>query len=161
MKKLFLCLLVAFMAIMPFGVKAQIVDPVKWAFSIENVNETEFDLVATATVDPEYHIYSTSMPDMGPMPTVFEIEPNEFYELVGTGRDVTPGQNYYDDILKSVCAVLWHSDLRTALEETDRSAIYCCWRYFLSGLQGRRLCFVGRRLQSEGGWRQWRNACRY
>ena len=100
MKKLFLCLLVAFMAIMPFGVKAQIVDPVKWAFSIENVNETEFDLVATATVDPEYHIYSTSMPDMGPMPTVFEIEPNEFYELVGTGRDVTPGQNYYDDIFE-------------------------------------------------------------
>ena len=100
MKKLFLCLLVAFMAIMPFGVKAQIVDPVKWAFSIENVNETEFDLVATATVDPEYHIYSTSMPDIGPMPTVFEIEPNEFYELVGTGRDVTPGQNYYDDIFE-------------------------------------------------------------
>ena len=100
MKKLFLCLLVAFVAIMPFGAKAQIVDPVKWAFSIEEVNETEFDLVATATVDPEYHIYSTSMPDMGPMPTVFEIEPNEFYELVGTGRDVTPGQNYYDDIFE-------------------------------------------------------------
>ena len=100
MKKLFLCLLVAFVAIVPFGAKAQIVDPVKWAFSIENVNETEFDLVATATVDPEYHIYSTSMPDMGPMPTVFEIEPNEFYELVGTGRDVTPGQNYYDDIFE-------------------------------------------------------------
>lgn len=100
MKKSFLCLLVAFMAIMPFGAKAQIVDPVKWAFSIENVNETEFDLVATATVDPEYHIYSTSMPDMGPMPTVFEIEPNEFFELVGTGRDVTPGQKYYDDIFE-------------------------------------------------------------
>lgn len=100
MKKLFLCLLVAFMAMMPFGAKAQIVDPVKWAFSIENVNETEFDLVATATVDPEYHIYSTSMPDMGPMPTVFEIEPNEFFELVGTGRDVTPGQKYYDDIFE-------------------------------------------------------------
>ena len=72
----------------------------KWAFSIEEVNETEFDLVATATVDPEYHIYSTSMPDMGPMPTVFEIEPNEFFELVGTGRDVTPGQKYYDDIFE-------------------------------------------------------------
>ena len=100
MKKLFLCLLVAFVAIMPFGVKAQIVDPVKWAFSIEEVNETEFDLVATATVDPEYHIYSTSMPDMGPMPTVFEIEPSEFFELVGTGRDVTSGQNYYDDIFE-------------------------------------------------------------
>lgn len=100
MKKLFLCLLVAFVAIMPFGAKAQIVDPVKWAFSIEEVNETEFDLVATATVDPEYHIYSTSMPELGPMPTVFEIEPNEFFELVGTGRDVTPGHKFYDDIFE-------------------------------------------------------------
>lgn len=100
MKKLFLCLLVAFVAIMPFGAKAQIVDPVKWAFSIEEVNETEFDLVATATVDPEYHIYSTSMPELGPMPTVFEIEPDEFYELVGTGRDVTPGHKFYDDIFE-------------------------------------------------------------
>lgn len=100
MKKLFVCLLVAFVAIMPFGAKAQIVDPVKWAFSIEEVNETEFDLVATATVDPEYHIYSTSMPELGPMPTVFEIEPDEFYELVGTGRDVTPGHKFYDDIFE-------------------------------------------------------------
>ena len=100
MKKLFFCLLVAFVAIMPFGAKAQIVDPVKWAFSIEEVNETEFDLVATATVDPEYHIYSTSMPELGPMPTVFEIEPNEFFELVGTGRYVTPGHKFYDDIFE-------------------------------------------------------------
>lgn len=97
MKKLFFCLLVAFVTILPFGAKAQIVDPVKWAISIENVNELEFDVVATATIEPGYHVYSTTMPDMGPMPTAFEIEPNEFYELVGTAKDVTPGEKYYDD----------------------------------------------------------------
>ena len=60
MKKLFLILLMAFFAIMP--TQAQIVDPVKWTFSIQDVNETEFDVVAMATVDPQYHIYSTKMP---------------------------------------------------------------------------------------------------
>ena len=70
MKRLILTLLLAFAAIMPM--QAQFVDPVKWAFAIEDVNDTEFDVVATATVDPQYHIYSTKMPNLGPLPTVFE-----------------------------------------------------------------------------------------
>ncbi|MCQ2302147.1 MAG: thioredoxin family protein [Bacteroidales bacterium] len=100
MKKLFLSLLMALVIALPFSAKSQMVDPVKWSFAIETVSETEFDLVATATVDPEYHIYSTTMPDMGPMPTVFEIEPSANYELVGEARDVTEGQLFYDDIFE-------------------------------------------------------------
>ena len=56
MKKLFLSLLMALVIALPFSAKSQMVDPVKWSFAIETVSETEFDLVATATVDPEYHI---------------------------------------------------------------------------------------------------------
>ena len=96
MKKLFLILLMAFAAIMP--TQAQIVDPVKWAFSIQDVNETEFDVVATATVDPAYHIYSTTMPALGPLPTVFEFEESNDYEMAGEARDVTEGELFYDDI---------------------------------------------------------------
>lgn len=100
MKKVFLSLLMALVIALPFSAKSQMVDPVKWSFAIETVSETEFDLVATATVDPEYHIYSTSMPDVGPMPTVFEIEPSANYEVVGEARDVTEGQLIYDDIFE-------------------------------------------------------------
>jgi thiol:disulfide interchange protein DsbD len=96
MKKLFLTLLLAIVAIMP--TQAQIVDPVKWAFSIQEVNETEFDVVATATVDPAYHIYSTTMPALGPLPTVFEFEESNDYEVAGEARDVTEGERFYDDI---------------------------------------------------------------
>ena len=77
----------AFAAIMPM--QAQIVDPVKWAFSIQDVNETEFDVVATATVDPAYHIYSTKMPALGPLPTVFEFEKSNDFEVAGEAREVT------------------------------------------------------------------------
>ncbi len=83
MKKLFLFLLLAFAAITPMKVQAQIVDPVKWTITIEDLNETEFDIVATATIDPEYHIYSTKMPDLAPLPTVIDIKNSEFFEAVG------------------------------------------------------------------------------
>ncbi|MCR5658117.1 MAG: thioredoxin family protein [Bacteroidales bacterium] len=98
MKKLFLILLFALAAIMPM--QAQIVDPVKWAFSVQEVNETEFDVVATATVDPAYHIYSTTMPGAGPLPTVFEFEKSNDYEVAGKARDVTQGELFYDDIFE-------------------------------------------------------------
>ena len=98
MKKLFLILLMAFAAIMPM--QAQIVDPVKWAFSIQDVNEIEFDVVATATVDPAYHIYSTKMPALGPQPTVFEFEKSNDFEVAGEARDVTEGELFYDDIFE-------------------------------------------------------------
>ena len=96
MKKLFLILLMAFVAIMPMKMQAEIINPVKWAFSIQEVNETEFDLVATATIDPAYHLYSTKMPD-GPMPTAFEFEPSKDFEVVGEARDLSEGEKYFDD----------------------------------------------------------------
>lgn len=97
-KRVLLCLFVALAATMP--VKAQILDPVKWSFAIEDVNEQEFNLVATATIDPLYHIYSTTMPELGPLPTVFTFEPSDKFELVGTAKDVTPGEKVYDDIFE-------------------------------------------------------------
>ena len=100
MKRLFFSLLMAFVAVMPMRLQAQLVDPVKWAFAIQEVNETEFDLVATATVDPQYHIYSTKMPDLGPLPTVFEFEPSTDFEVVGVARDAIEGEKYYDDIFE-------------------------------------------------------------
>ena len=98
MKKLFLILLLAFAAIMP--TQAQMVNPVEWEFSILDVNETEFDVVAMATVDPEYHIYSTKMPALGPLPTIFEFEKSDDFEVVGEARDVTEGELFYDDIFE-------------------------------------------------------------
>jgi len=99
MKKLFLIFLMAFVAIVPFKSYAQY-DPVKWAFSIQEVDEKEFDLVATATVDPAFHIYSTKMPGLGPNPIVFEFEPSNEYEVVGEARDVLEGEKFYDDIFE-------------------------------------------------------------
>ena len=100
MKRLFFSLLLAFIAVMPMQVRAQIIEPVKWSIAIQDLNETEFDIVATATIDPEYHIYSTTMPALGPLPTVFDIKTSEFFEAVGEARDLTDVPMFYDDIFE-------------------------------------------------------------
>ena len=100
MKKRFLILLMAFVAIAPMRLQAQIIDPVKWAITIEDLNENEFDLVATATIDPQFHIYSTKMPDLAPLPTVFDIQASEYFEAVGEARDLTEVPMFYDDIFE-------------------------------------------------------------
>ena len=100
MKRIFLCLLMALCAIMPMSVKAQVMDPVQWSFAIQDLNDEEFEVVATATIDPMFHIYSTSMPLVGPQPTVFTFDTTEYYMPVGEGRDVTEGHLFYDDIFE-------------------------------------------------------------
>ena len=100
MKRFFFCLLLAFIAVMPMQVHAQIIEPVKWSIVVQDLNETEFDIVATATIDPEYHIYSTTMPALGPLPTVFDIKTSEFFEAVGEARDLTDVPMFYDDIFE-------------------------------------------------------------
>jgi thiol:disulfide interchange protein DsbD len=98
MKKLFLSLLLVFMT--AFSVRAQIIDPVKWTFAINDLNDNEFELVATATIEPLYHIYSTQMPDLAPLPTVFNFEGTEYYEPVGEGYDLTEVPLFHDDIFE-------------------------------------------------------------
>jgi thiol:disulfide interchange protein DsbD len=83
-----------------FSLNAQVLDPVQWKFEIQDLNDTEFELVATATVEPMYHIYSTSMPELGPLPTVFNIEPSEYFEPIGTGYDLTEVPLFHDDIFE-------------------------------------------------------------
>ena len=100
MKKLFLSLLLVFTAAFAVQTKAQVMDPVKWSFAINDLNDNEFELVATAAIEPQFHIYSTEMPDMAPLPTVFSFEPNEYYEPIGKGRDLTDVPSYYDDIFE-------------------------------------------------------------
>ena len=99
MKKLFLSLFMVLATV--FCVSAQeIVNPVKWSFAINDLNDEEFELVATATIEPQFHIYSTQMPDLAPLPTVFSFESNECYEPVGDGYDLTDVPLYYDDIFE-------------------------------------------------------------
>ncbi len=73
MKKLFilsvlLCTLIT---------NAQIFNPVKWSTSVNKLSDTEYELVATATIDSGWHLYSQYVDSGGPLPTVFTYDDSE------------------------------------------------------------------------------------
>ncbi|WP_298902541.1 protein-disulfide reductase DsbD domain-containing protein [uncultured Psychroserpens sp.] len=62
---------------------AQIFEPVSWETSIEKISDDEYDLIATATIDSGWHLYSQSVPEDGPIPTTFKYKTNANFELIG------------------------------------------------------------------------------
>jgi thiol:disulfide interchange protein len=63
---------------------AQIVDPVKWTFSTNKINDCEVELVLKAKLDGNWHLYGQkSYGDEGPVPTSFNFNKNSNYETIG------------------------------------------------------------------------------
>jgi thiol:disulfide interchange protein len=84
MKKLFslLALFITF-----FGT-AQIVEPVKWSSSVVKVSDTELDLVITAVIEDDWHLYSQFTPEGGATPLVFTFNNQKGnYQLVGKTKE--------------------------------------------------------------------------
>ncbi len=50
---------------------SQIYDPVKWAFSVERISETEANLIFDAKIESGWHVYSQKIEGDGPIPTSF------------------------------------------------------------------------------------------
>ncbi|HLT32727.1 MAG TPA: cytochrome c biogenesis protein CcdA, partial [Aquaticitalea sp.] len=77
--------IVAFLLLLcPFlTVQSQILEPVKWTTSVEKISDTEYVLIATATIDEGWHLYSQNVPEDGPIPTTFTFEPDNGLELMG------------------------------------------------------------------------------
>ncbi|UMB60833.1 protein-disulfide reductase DsbD N-terminal domain-containing protein [Lutibacter sp. A80] len=62
---------------------SQIYTPVKWSTSVENISETEYNLVLKATIENGWHLYSQNVPEDGPIATSFEFEESDDYILIG------------------------------------------------------------------------------
>ena len=84
------------MALSVSTVKAQIENPVSWSFSAVKKSDKVYSVTLTATIDKQWHIYSQTTPEGGPVPTSFTFKTNPLITLDGkvteTGKLVT----YYD-----------------------------------------------------------------
>lgn len=80
-----MCLLIAFLFSLS-GLQAQIFKPVQWTGEVEKVSDTEYNLIYTATIENNWHLYSQHLPEGGALPTEFEYDEavvgNKF-EIVG------------------------------------------------------------------------------
>ncbi|MBF4464977.1 protein-disulfide reductase DsbD domain-containing protein [Flavobacterium sp. LC2016-12] len=75
MKKLLL-----FLALTMFSyAQAQIVEPVKWTASVKKISATEYELIATATIEKGWHLYSQTVAKDGPVATSFTFQGNNSY----------------------------------------------------------------------------------
>ncbi len=80
MKKIFslLALLITFLG------TAQIVEPVKWSSSVVKISDTELDLIITADIEDNWHLYSQFTPDGGALPLVLTYKNQKGnYQLIG------------------------------------------------------------------------------
>lgn len=62
---------------------AQVLEPVKWTFSVNRLNDITVEVIAEATIDNNWHLYSTEIPDGGPIATSLNINPSDDYQPVG------------------------------------------------------------------------------
>jgi thiol:disulfide interchange protein DsbD len=81
MNKLLIAGLLAFICVQ--STHAQTSKQVNWTYTVNQINKEEAELVFTADIEKDWHIYSQFTPDGGPLPTVFTFEPSKSYELVG------------------------------------------------------------------------------
>ena len=68
---------------------SQIHDPVKWKTSVNKISDQEYELVATAAIQGQWHLYSQSVPENGPIPTNFVFESNSNYLKKGNTKEGT------------------------------------------------------------------------
>ena len=66
---------------------AQIHDPVKWTTDVKKISDIEYELIAIATIKGDWHLYSQSVPENGPIPTTFTFQSNKNYLKKGNTKE--------------------------------------------------------------------------
>lgn len=62
---------------------AQIQEPIKFKTEWKTVSNQEVEIVFTGTADKGWHIYSTDLPDDGPISATFNLDQIEGAEVIG------------------------------------------------------------------------------
>jgi thiol:disulfide interchange protein len=75
---------------------SQILEPVKWEFTSEKVNEGELHLVIKASIDDNWYLYGLEIPDGGPIPTSFHLEESAGFELIGPAEETIEPEIKFD-----------------------------------------------------------------
>lgn len=77
-----------FALLLTFMGNAQIVEPVKWSSSVVKVSDTELDLIISASIENNWHLYSQFTPEGGALPLVFTFKNQKGnYQLIGKTKE--------------------------------------------------------------------------
>jgi DsbC/DsbD-like thiol-disulfide interchange protein len=81
------------------SLSAQLLEPVKWSFKSNRINDTLAELQFTANIAKGWHLYSQTIPEDGPMSTVFTFSKLSGVKLQGKVSE-PKGHTEYDDMFK-------------------------------------------------------------
>ncbi len=97
MKKIFTTLLFLVAVVFAF---AQSEKQVKWSFESKKISADTYEVLMTAAVGGNYHIYSQDAGD-GPLPTSFEFTKNPLLSLNGQVKENGRLVKKYEEVFKS------------------------------------------------------------
>ena len=75
----------------------QILNPVKWSFSSESINEKEAFILLTANIEEGWHVYSQFIEEGGPIPTAFTFTKSANYKLIGKPTETPKATSAFDN----------------------------------------------------------------
>ena len=77
---------------------AQVKDPVKWSFAAKKLNATTYELHLTAHMDDDWHIYSQTTPDDGPVPTSISFSRNPLVTAKGSVKESGKVEEHFEEL---------------------------------------------------------------
>jgi len=95
MRIIFIALLTTIYSV---NIQAQIIDPVKWTYSVKQLPNNEAELIFKAKIEPQWHMYSQFFEDGGPVKMTFSFEDTKEYKRLGKVAEVTKPKTEHDDI---------------------------------------------------------------
>lgn len=115
------------------GEKQAIFNPVSWRFEVKKTGENEYTIIAIATIEDEWHVYSKDLPNEdGPLPTEFNMLSGS-YEAIGELREIGDLHTEYDpnfmmDLNYYEGTMSYEQDIKVTGSELIKGEIYymCC-----------------------------------
>ncbi len=82
------------------GLNAQKLDPVKWSFSSEKVNENVYKINFTAEIEKGWNIYSQKKVENGPIPTSFQFVQNRDIKFIDSVIEPEENEPIFDEMFE-------------------------------------------------------------
>lgn len=78
---------------------SQLADPIEWEATVEQENDSIYNLIFTAKLEEGWHLYSQEVDENGPIPTTFTFTSKEGIELLGNVVEPNVAA-IYDDVFE-------------------------------------------------------------
>ncbi len=78
--------------------KAQVDDPIAWSVKAKAISGNKYELTINATIEQDWHLYSITLPEGGPIATTFTFNQSPDFKLIGKVKELTKPIKEHDEI---------------------------------------------------------------